>query len=53
LKKTRILIADDHSVVRSGLRALLQTSPDYTVVGEAENGDQAVALEANSSPMSL
>ena len=50
MKKTRILIADDHSVVRSGLRALLQTSPDYTVVGEAENGDQAVALASQLKP---
>lgn len=40
----RILIADDHAVVRSGLRALLRTAPDLEVVGEAENGEEALRL---------
>ena len=40
----RIVIADDHEVVRSGLRAILETHPDWTVSGEATNGEQAVAL---------
>ena len=39
----RILITDDHIVVRKGIRALLATEPDIDVVGEAENGRQAVA----------
>ena len=34
----RILIADDHGLIRAGLRALLQSAPDLTVVGEAEDG---------------
>ncbi|NSW52528.1 MAG: response regulator transcription factor [Anaerolineae bacterium] len=38
----RILIVDDHAVVRKGLSAILETEPDLTVVGEAENGNQAV-----------
>jgi DNA-binding NarL/FixJ family response regulator len=38
----RILIADDHEVVRRGLRALLETRPDFEVVAEAENGQQAI-----------
>ncbi len=41
--KIRLLLADDHAVVRSGLRMLLQSEPDLTIVGEAENGAQAVS----------
>ena len=41
----RILITDDHVVVRKGIQALLSTEPDIDVIGEAENGQQAV-LEA-------
>jgi NarL family two-component system response regulator LiaR len=39
----RVLIVDDHAIVRKGLRALLVTEPGLEVVGEAENGQQAVA----------
>ncbi len=39
----RVLIVDDHAIVRKGLRALLVTEPGLEVVGEAENGEQAVA----------
>jgi DNA-binding NarL/FixJ family response regulator len=39
----RILIADDHPVVRKGLRSLLEEEPEITVVGEAEDGTQALA----------
>jgi DNA-binding NarL/FixJ family response regulator len=44
---TRILIADDHAIVRSGLRQVLDAKPDMEVVAEAENGAEAVekALE--------
>jgi len=38
----RILIADDHAVVRAGLKALLEQQPDFTVVAEAESGIEAV-----------
>ncbi len=38
MRKIRVLIADDHGLVRSGLRALLSTQPDIEVVGEAEDG---------------
>jgi len=38
----RILIADDHEIVRKGLRALLESEPGYTVVGEAADGEAAV-----------
>jgi DNA-binding NarL/FixJ family response regulator len=50
MKKTRIIIADDHSVVRSGLRLLLQSSPDFAVVAEAEDGEEAVTLVDRHKP---
>jgi DNA-binding NarL/FixJ family response regulator len=40
----KILIADDQAIVRSGFRVLLESEPDFEVVGEAEDGVQAVAL---------
>ena len=40
--KTRVLLADDHAVVRSGLRAVLDAEPDIEVVAEAEDGVEAV-----------
>ena len=48
--KARVLIADDHTIVRSGVRLLLQAEPDIEVVGEALNGDEAVALAASLRP---
>ncbi len=39
----RIVVADDHAIVRTGLNALLGAQPDMDVVGEAEDGEQAVA----------
>jgi DNA-binding NarL/FixJ family response regulator len=41
--KTRILLADDHTVVRQGLRFILDAEPDLEVVAEASNGNEAVA----------
>ncbi len=49
-KKTRILIADDHDVVRSGLRALLHSFPDFSVIGEAADGEEAVRLASERKP---
>ncbi len=43
MKKIGVLLADDHAVVRQGLRALLEAEGDIAVVGEAENGRQALA----------
>jgi len=40
----RILIADDHAVVRSGLREILRSDAELEVVGEAENGDETLSL---------
>jgi two-component system response regulator NreC len=41
-KKTRVMLADDHSVVRQGFRMILDAQPDLEVVGEASNGREAV-----------
>ncbi|MCX4730498.1 response regulator transcription factor [Streptomyces sp. NBC_01363] len=46
----RILICDDHVVVRAGLLALLGSEPDIEVVGEAGSGEEAVALAAKLTP---
>jgi two-component system, NarL family, response regulator NreC len=46
----RILIADDHAVVRSGLRALLRADPDLEVVGEAEDGIETLRLAETLHP---
>ena len=47
---TRVLIADDHRLFREGVRALLGVSDTLSVVGEAENGQQAVELCARLQP---
>ncbi|MEU5801157.1 response regulator transcription factor [Streptomyces sp. NPDC047804] len=46
----RILLCDDHAVVRAGLLALLGGEPDIDVVGEAGSGEEAVALAAQLTP---
>jgi two-component system, NarL family, response regulator len=43
-EKIRILIADDHAIVRSGIAAIIGFQPDMEIAGEAENGKQAVEL---------
>lgn len=45
-----VFIVDDHAVVRQGIRAFLQALPDMEVVGEAENGTQAVELALQTAP---
>ena len=49
-KSIRVLIADDHPLVRDGLRTLLSTQPDLELVGEAENGVRAVELARELQP---
>ncbi len=46
----RVVLVDDHSVVRAGLKAVLGATPDITVVGEASNGREAVELVARVTP---
>jgi len=50
MKKTRILIADDHEIVRRGVRSLLESQADLEVCGEASNGRDAVELAASLKP---
>ena len=50
MKPIRILLADDHPVVRDGLRALLEREPDMTIVAEAADGREAVRLAEEQSP---
>ncbi|GGX45809.1 response regulator [Streptomyces chryseus] len=50
MSPVRILLCDDHVVVRAGLLALLGSEPDIEVVGEAGSGEEAVALAAKLSP---
>ena len=46
----QVLIADDHELVRAGLRALIEDDPEITVVGEAADGQQAVELAEALQP---
>jgi DNA-binding NarL/FixJ family response regulator len=50
METLRVLIADDHAVVRSGIRALLAAEPDLEVAGEAASGYEAVNLAASLQP---
>lgn len=49
-KKTRIVVADDHSIVRMGLCTLLKYQPDMEVVGEAEDGEEALRKAVELKP---
>ena len=50
MKKIRILVADDHAIVRTGLSSLLGTQKDFTVVGEADDGETVVAMSRELNP---
>lgn len=50
MKKIKVLLADDHTLIRGGLRLLVEQQPDITVVGEAEDGRAAVARAAELKP---
>jgi two-component system response regulator NreC len=50
MKPIRILLADDHNVVRRGLKLLLESQPEFSVVGEAADGRQAVEQAEATSP---
>jgi DNA-binding NarL/FixJ family response regulator len=49
-KRIRVLLADDHAIVRQSLCSLLQCESDFEVVGEAENGRHAIDLARQHSP---
>jgi len=46
----RVLVADDHAIVRTGIRHVLETEPGFTVVAEASNGTEALALALELHP---
>lgn len=50
MRKICVVLADDHTVVRQGLRMLLTAQPDIMVVGEAENGWEAVRVTKRTQP---
>ena len=50
MKKTRVLLADDHTLIRAGLRMVVDAQPDLTVVGEADDGRQALAMTQALKP---
>lgn len=50
MNPTTILVADDHAIVRKGLRALIETQEDLRIVGEASDGLEAVALTEQVQP---
>ena len=48
--RIRVLVVDDHAIIRKGIRAVLEIVPDIEMVGEAENGLQAVMLDRELHP---
>jgi len=49
-ERIRIVIADDHQIVRAGIKILLHSEPDFAVVGEAEDGQEAVRVARSLQP---
>ncbi len=50
MKRISVLLVDDHTIIRQGMRALLATEPDLEVLGEAENGRQALQMVQKTPP---
>ena len=50
MKKIRLMLVDDHEVIRVGLKTFLQTQPDFEVVAEAGDGEEAVERAMEFSP---
>src|SRR6185437_12488016 len=50
MSRIRIVLADDHAVMRTGLRLVLERQSDFTVIGEASDGREAVALVQKDPP---
>jgi DNA-binding NarL/FixJ family response regulator len=46
----RVLIVDDHDIIREGLRAVLEVTPDIEVIGEAADGEKAISLTHSLQP---
>ena len=50
MAQIRILLADDHTIIRSGVRLLLEQQPDFKVIAEANDGREAVELVSKQHP---
>jgi two-component system, NarL family, response regulator NreC len=50
MRQTQVLLADDHTLIRAGLRLVIDQEPEFTVIGEAADGRQAVALAQSLKP---
>lgn len=50
MRKKRVVIAEDHTILREGLRALLSSTPNLEIIGEAENGRAAIQCVQNMKP---
>ena len=50
MSRVRLVIVDDHSLFRKGLVGLLEEMPDFLVVGEASNGQEAIGVIEKSKP---
>lgn len=50
-KPIRVLVADDHMIVRTGIRHVVESEPDFEVVGEAASGSEALSLASGSGLM--
>jgi two-component system response regulator NreC len=50
MRKIRVLLADDHNLIRAGLRRVVESQTEFTVAGEAEDGRQAVAMAEQLKP---
>jgi DNA-binding NarL/FixJ family response regulator len=50
MKSIRLLVADDHDLFREGLRALISTTEDMELVGEAASGEEAIAIAERQQP---
>jgi len=49
--RIRIVIAEDYTILREGLKSLLSSQPDFEIVGEAEDGRQAIQLAEEFKPI--
>ncbi len=52
-EQIRLVIVDDHAIVRQGLRSILEREPDVEVVGEAATGEEAVTRAAELRPYAV
>jgi DNA-binding NarL/FixJ family response regulator len=50
MDELKLLVVDDHAIFREGLRALLDMEPDFSVIGEASRGDEAVGMVTEEPP---